>query len=119
MSQQDAKLHPGFRANVTVLSAEEGGRRLPIRQGHYRPTLHFPGDEMYIGLIETRFLDPHGNPIPDGEVVPYSALADILVYDDEGLRELLRKRVFQGAEFDLTEGLYVVARAVVVSVGEV
>lgn len=71
------------------------------------------------GLIETRFLDPHGNPIPDGEAVPHSAFADILVYDDEGLRELLRKRVFQGAEFDLTEGLHVVARAVVVSVGEI
>ena len=119
MSQQNAKLHPGFRANVTVLSAEEGGRPLPLRQGHYRPTLHFPGDEMYIGLIETRFLDPHGSPIPDGEVVPCSTVADILVYDDEGLRELLRKRVFQGAEFELTEGLHVVAHAVVVSIGEI
>lgn len=108
---------PRFRVRLSFIPREEGGRQ-PVRQStpRYRPTLHFAPDDVYIGFVGVDLLAQDGTPLPDGSYAPASALADIMVYDDEIYSEL-RKRVKPGVKFDVTESTYVVARGVVEALG--
>jgi translation elongation factor EF-Tu-like GTPase len=95
---------PDFEAEVRFLGPEEGGRKGPPAQG-YRPDLHFDDDETNeLWMIWPRFLDPSGDELPDGALIPQCAKAQFYIVNDELRRSIHRKRIHEGLRFEICEG---------------
>jgi translation elongation factor EF-Tu-like GTPase len=96
------------RAELHLLSTEDGGRTTPIRD-NYRPlcVVGDGNDEMMIGLMRVRL---------EGELAPgHSGMVKLEFHTD--VADLARARLLPGAEFALAEGKRVVALAHVIDVG--
>ena len=74
---------PDFEVTVTFLSAEEGGRTWPARQG-YRPDMGF-ADERHVWMIHPEFLREDGSSYSLGDPVPPSVRANMYVLNPESL----------------------------------
>ena len=103
-----------FIATTEFLTAGEGGRRHPARQG-YQPLLHFPGDDFYLDLVVPSFRNEAGEPYNKGEVLPSTVTAVFTVHN-AAAEDILRRRLSIGTTLELTEGTRVVGKVHVTSI---
>ena len=104
-----------FKARITFLGPAENGRKYPAVQG-YRPDFFYADDRRHGWVIWPRFLDEHGNQLPDGATVPLECDAFMYVLDDTLRRTVHQQRLKVGATFLVSEGVHVVANGVVLEI---
>ena len=102
-----------FQAEITILTAEQGGRRTPPFNG-IRWDFRYPEDDLSEGvyMIHPYFLDGNKNPIPKGQ--PLSGTIDALMFIlFEEMVDFHRERISIGTEFCCVEGSRTVATGTV------
>ncbi len=104
-----------FKARITFLSPEEGGRKTPCKQ-NYRPDLRYEGEHGQVWMIHPIFLDERGEVLPDRALIPKEADALMWILDDELRKSMHQQRIKPGVRFFLNEGPRVVASGVVLAV---
>jgi translation elongation factor EF-Tu-like GTPase len=104
-----------FKARITFLSPEEGGRKTPCGQG-YRPGFKYEDDPNHAWMIFPRFLDESGAEVPDGALVPKESDALMFILDDELRKTVHQERIKPGVRFFLMEGPRIVAKGVVTAI---
>jgi translation elongation factor EF-Tu-like GTPase len=100
---------PDFRAEIHILSIEEGGRRKQIHQA-YRPVFQYEDDKKDTGWdIWPRFLDENGNELPEfAPVPPETTQANFYILSDDLRITEHRSRIKLGVRFQVREGKKIV-----------
>src|SRR5579871_96944 len=104
-----------FRARISFLTAEEGGRQHSCLQG-YRPDFMYEDEPDRGWMIWPRFLDENGAVLADGSPIPMECEALMCILNDELRRSVHQERIEPGVRFRLCEGNRVVATGVVVAI---
>jgi translation elongation factor EF-Tu-like GTPase len=103
---------PDFRAVVTFISKEAGGRASQPFQG-YRPDLAYKTGAFELFMIWPRFLDATLVEYGAGISIPNPCTANFWIMNAELEKTIHRKRIRPGTEFWMCEGNRKVASVVV------
>ncbi|MGC1498231.1 MAG: hypothetical protein WA790_20665 [Sulfitobacter sp.] len=104
---------PDFEAEITVLTADQGGRKTPpfnkIRWD-FRYADDAPSDGIY--MIHPYFLDKNRELFPDGQALSGTMTALMFIVIEE-MADYHRKRIAIGTEFYCVEGYKICATGTV------
>ena len=104
---------PDFKARITILTEEEGGRRSPPHNfirwdfGYLEDP---PGSDIY--MIWPLFVDENEPPLPTGVPISGTQLATMKIVAPQ-MQAYHRARLYVGMPFHCHEGARIVARGVV------
>ena len=107
-----------FEAEITILSAEEGGRRTPPFNG-IRWDFLYAGDRVEDGdlhMIWPEFLDEVGDALATDLPLKGTYRARMYILLNEGRQRVHRQRISEGTAFFCMEGPRKVARGTVTKV---
>lgn len=101
---------PDFRASISFLPKELGGRQQPPRQGIYRPDIRYADDDnTQAWMVWPLFLSAEESELENGATVPERCQANFYIVDESLRREIHASRLKVGLQFDLVEGSRAVA----------
>lgn len=96
---------PDFRAAVSFLPVEMGGRQEPPLQGIYRPDIRYPADTgAQAWMVWPLFLSTDESEMEHGAAVPLQCSAHFYIVDESLRREVHASRLKVGVRFDLVKG---------------
>lgn len=99
------KRPPDFRAAVSFLTEEMGGRRQPPPQGIYKPDIRYAGDpDTQAWMVWPLFLSNEDTELECGASVPKRCNANFYIVDEQLRRDVHVSRLKVGVRFDLVEG---------------
>lgn len=107
-----------FEAEITILSAEEGGRRTPAFNG-MRWDVRYAGERVEDGelyMIWPEFVDEAGDALATDRPLRGTDHARRYILIDEGRQRVHRQRIREGTAFFCMEGPRKVARGTVTKV---
>lgn len=111
------EIRDDFIAEITILTADEGGRKTPPRNG-VRWDFLYEGDvvgrDMY--MIWPVFQDSSGHAIADDVPLAGTLRAKMYILNSEGRKKVHRARIRPGVHFFCMEGPNRVARGSVIEV---
>ena len=98
-----------FQAEITILTAAQGGRETPPSNG-IRWDFRYPEDDLSEGIymIHPIFLDENKTPIPKGQPLSGTIDAFMFILIEEAV-DFHRKRISVGTDFYCVEGSRTVA----------
>lgn len=105
---------PDFKARITFLTEELGGRRTPAKQGYRTDFLYEDLRDGYI--IWPIFPKEDGTPFEDLAEIPMVVGAHMSILSNELRVSVHQQRIKIGLSFLVSEGSHVVARGEVVEI---
>jgi hypothetical protein len=94
---------PDFEAEITILTAEQGGRKSPLFNGirwDFGYAEDPPGSEIY--MIHPLFMDDHGDPYPFSQQIEGTLKAHMFIVVRE-MAPYHKARLAVGTEFQCRE----------------
>ena len=99
------KRPPDFRAAVSFLTEEMGGRAQPPPQGIYRPDIRYADDpNTQAWMVWPLFLSAEETELERGTAVPQRCNANFYIVDEQLRRDVHASPLKVGVQFDLVEG---------------
>lgn len=91
-----------FEAEVSFISAADGGRQGPAVQG-FRPDIQYEDSEG-LWMVWPLFIDKNGVELAKGNVIPRVSNANFYIVNDDLRRTVHRDKLRENTHFHICEG---------------